>query len=200
MALTEGILTGLSLALLIGPVMFTLVQASLKYGFKGGMAVAIGIIVSDVIAVVICFYGAIPFFNDSYNQFWIALGGGIILLGLGLKYLLKPDYFTPEDYKPGTKDFGNLFTKGFLVNFVNPFVFIVWIGLITYAKEKYPDGLMIYLCMVLLGIFLTDSLKAFFAGKVKSLLAPKRLRRIYHVIGILMIVFSIRLFWHAAVL
>ncbi|NNC82587.1 MAG: LysE family transporter [Flavobacteriales bacterium] len=195
----EGLLTGLAMIIFIGPVLFTLLQASLRFGFQGGMAVAIGIIVSDVLAVGICLLGAKAFFTDVDNQFWIAIGGGVILLVLGLKYILDPKLYAPEDIRLGTRDFGNLFSKGFLVNFVNPFVFLVWIGLIGYAEERYDQQLYIYLAMVLLGIFITDSLKAYFAGKLRSLLVTERLALIYRIIGILMILFSLRLFYHAIV-
>ncbi|NND93702.1 MAG: LysE family translocator [Flavobacteriales bacterium] len=198
--IVEGFLTGLAMIIFIGPVLFTLLQASLRFGFKGGMAVAIGIIISDVIAIAICALGAIPFFKDSYNQFWIALAGGILLLGMGFKYLWKPNYYQPEDFKIRKKEFTTLFIKGFLVNFVNPFVFLVWIGLIGYSQEKFPDDLILYLTLVLAGIFLTDSLKAYFAGRLKKFLAPQRLRRIYHVIGILLILFGFRLIYHAFVI
>lgn len=193
MSFLHGLLAGLAMIIFIGPVLFTLLQAGLKYGFKGGMAVALGIIVSDIIAVVICYYGAIPFFKDGYNQFWIAIGGGILLMAMGVKYLWKPNYFQGDGMGLGARDFSNLFSKGFLVNFVNPFVFLVWIGLIGYAQEEYPGDDRIYISGALLGIFLTDSIKAFFAGKLRPLLAPQRLRRIYWVFGILLILFGIRL-------
>ncbi len=197
MSFIQGLLAGLAMVIFIGPVLFSLLQAALKYGFKGGFTVALGIIISDAVAVVICFHGAIPFFNDEYNQYWIALIGGILIIAMGIKYLWKPSYYNSAEIKLGARDFSSLFTKGFLVNFINPFVFLVWIGLIGYAQKEHPENVKLYLVGALIGIFLTDTLKSFFADSLRPLLAHDKLKRIYMILGILLLFFGIRLIVYA---
>jgi threonine/homoserine/homoserine lactone efflux protein len=87
-----------------------------------------------------------------------------------------------------------------LVNFVNPFVFLVWISVIGLARGKYGAGqeLWIFLGAALLGILTTDTLKVIFADKIKPLIQPKFLLRAYQVIGIVLIGFGIRLVWFAS--
>lgn len=195
MPLLEGLGIGLAMIIFIGPVVFTLLHASLKNGFKAGFSVALGIIVSDIAAIGICLAGAIPFFKNTNNQFWIAIAGAILLLMLGIKYIISPVLFDEKSAQLKKKDIASYFTKGFLVNFVNPFVFMVWIGLLLIAKDKFLEGhsFWIFIGGILLGVFLQDTLKAYFAPKIRPLLNPKRLKIVYKWIGYILILFSIRL-------
>jgi len=199
MAFFEGYGVGLAMIVFIGPVFFTLLKSSLQHGFWGGMSVAFGIFISDVVCVALCSFGAIPFFKNPDNQFWLALFGSVILIGLGLKYLLKPSFYTHSN---GTETqshrYPTLFTKGFLVNFVNPFVFLVWIGVIGYGRSKFglSADLAIFLSASLLAILTTDSLKVVFAHRIKNLIRHDFLLRAYQVIGIVLIAFGIRMIWY----
>ncbi len=197
MSFLEGLLTGLAMIIFIGPVLFTLLQASLSYGFRGGFAVATGIIISDVLAILICKMGASAFFLNEGNRMWIAILGAGILLGLALRYFFRPQYFKENEIKLGALNLSGLFSKGFLVNFVNPFVFVVWIGIIGYGESKFGEDLWNYILGALIGIFLTDILKAHYASKLKRFLSEKHLHTAYTVIGSLFIIFALRLLYHA---
>ena len=196
MAFAQGFAYGSATVLLIGPVLFTLLKASLAHGFRGGFAVALGIIVGDVIAVIICMSGWLTRFQDVLNQRIIAVAAGMILLLLGLKYVFRPNLDTSENIKIGTKSILGVFSAGFLVNFVNPFVFTVWIGLTIHTSESYASTRSQWLFMLgaLVAIFMGDVLKAAFAPKLKAFLNERSLIKLYRVIGLFFIGFSIRAF------
>ena len=199
MAFFEGFLVGLGMIIFIGPVFFTLLKSALTYGFWAGMMVAFGIFISDVVCVILCSFGAIPFFKNPENQYWLAIGGSIILFALGLRYILKPNVKVDTDLKLNAGHYTAYFSKGFLVNFVNPFVFLVWISVIGLAQGKYGAGqeLWLFLGAALLGILVTDSAKVIFADKIKKLIQPNILIRAYQVIGVVMLGFGVRLLWFA---
>lgn len=199
MAFLEGFGVGLAMVVFIGPVFFTLLKSALNYGFWAGMMVALGIFISDVVCVGLCSFGAIPFFENSENQFYLAIGGSIILFALGLKYLLKPNVNADDQVKLHAGHYTTYFTKGFLVNFVNPFVFVVWIGVIGLGQGKFGAGtdLWLFLGAALLAIFFTDSLKVVFADRIKRFIQPKFLLRAYQVIGVVLIGFGVNLLWFA---
>ena len=134
-------------------------------------------------------------FENTENQFYLAIGGSVILLGLGLKYLFKPNVNVDEQVKLHAGHYTAYFTKGFLVNFVNPFVFLVWISVIGLAQGKYgnSDDLWIFLGAALFAILVTDSLKVVFADRIKKFIQPKFLLRAYQVIGVVLIGFGVRL-------
>ncbi len=199
MVFLEGFLVGLGMIIFIGPVFFTLLKSTLQFGFGAGISVALGIVVSDVVCIGLCLFGAKSFFEHAENQFWIASVGSVILIGLGLKYLLKPNVHTNPDLQLRSYHYTGFFAKGFLVNFVNPFVFLVWIGLIGLSHGKYGFSaeLGVWLGASLLGIFTTDSLKVLFANKVKKLIQPNILLWAYRIIGILLIGFGFRMIYYA---
>ena len=195
MAFLEGYGVGFAMIVFIGPVFFTLLKSSLQFGFWGGMSVTFGILFSDVVCVALCSFGAIPFFRNPDNQFWLAIAGGAILIGLGVKYIIKPFLFSENTVVLQSRHYSTLFTKGFIVNFVNPFVFLVWIGVIGYGRTKFgfTADLAIFLSAALLAILTTDSLKVIFAHRIKSFIRPTILLNVYRVIGVLLIGFGVRM-------
>ena len=138
-------------------------------------------------------------FDLELNRKWIAILGGIILVVLGLKYLLRPNVSVAPNDKLSNGNTLSLLSAGFLVNFVNPFVFIVWITLTVHARSQYPryGDQWLFLTAVLLGIFTGDLLKSLFAHRIGRLLATDALKRVYSVIGVALLIFSIRVFLFA---
>jgi threonine/homoserine/homoserine lactone efflux protein len=199
MPLLEGYATGLALIVLIGPVLFVLVQSTLERGKSHGFAVALGIFVSDVIAVLLCGLGAAAFFDDPGVQPWLALGGAVLLVGLGLRYLIKPTLNRPVDESPTAASWAGFFAKGFLVNFVNPFVFMVWLGIIgaAAARHGYDRDLVGFMSGAVLGVFTLDLLKVLLAHRLRPLLKPKVLRVVLRISGLLLLGFGVRLIVYA---
>lgn len=195
MALLKGYLLGLGFVIFLGPVFFYLLKCTLEGGFKSGISVALGIVFADFTCVVICLLGAIAFFENTKNQFWIGIVGGLILLFLGLKFIFKPKILpqTEEKIKLSKANYFSLFTQGFLINFINPFVFIVWISIIGIAKVEYgtTNELFVFIGAVLLGIFSTDLLKVMLAHRIKKFLSPGHLIKVYRVFGAILIIFGI---------
>ena len=195
MSIITGALLGLSTLLFIGPVFFYLLKSSLEDGFKAGFSVAVGIIVGDIICVLLALYGFGSFFEQQEIQRTFTGVGGLLLLLFGIKYLLKPRVNNLHTDKIKGNSLFKYFVNGFLINFVNPFVFAVWFGFYTLNTSKYEteNEVMISLVTTLVVIFSTDILKALFAHKLSSVIKPKKLRIIFKVFGVIMIVFAVRL-------
>ncbi|MFN0202163.1 MAG: LysE family translocator [Bacteroidia bacterium] len=195
MIFLQGLLAGFAMILFIGPVFFTLLQAAFQYGFRSGWAVAWGIIVSDLICVILSKLGVSSYLTDVKTQFYIGLAGSLILVIMGANYALRPKLATATKLELNATDYFGFFMKGFIVNFVNPFVFVVWISLSTLAIERAgTEGYNVFMAGTLLGIFLTDTLKALFAEKIKPILKPQALLKTYQGIGVLLVVFGLVLF------
>lgn len=202
-AFLHGFLIGLGFIIFLGPVFFYLLKNALDKGFWVGFFIALGIVIGDLICIVICSFGAIPFFKNPNNQFWIGIIGSIILLGLGIKFLLKPTTKTKSANSPIPKKISKsnyfaFFIQGFLINFVNPFVFVIWIGIIGYAEAEYgnKNEMLTFFTAALLGIFSTDILKAYFAHKIKKFLTERVMRKISIIFGIILIGFGIRVIFY----
>ena len=195
MAFIEGYLVGLGMIIFIGPVFFLLLNSSVQYGRKAGVSVAVGIIVSDIFCVWLCHLGLSVFFNATENQFWIGLIGGFLLFFLGIYYLAKTSF--AKQISTSVKSLFGFFIKGFGVNFFNPFVFAVWIALFQLGNSKFKNtpSFWIFIMAVLLGILTTDLLKVFFSKKLRDLLSEQRLLLFSKIIGLILLLFSIRVFY-----
>ncbi len=196
MALIEGYFWGILLAVLVGPVFFTLIQCSLEKGFKFGFLVGLGIFFSDLLCVVLLYgLGATQFFENQQYQTLVAFLGAVLLIGLGLKYAFKPANKKAEEKDCSTKSYVQYFAKGFFINMLNPFLFVVWMGIIGVATTKYFSewDRILFLAGVLLMIISSDTLKALFAFKLKALMRPDFLLVLYRLIGVGLIGFGLRL-------
>ncbi|MCD6066224.1 MAG: lysine exporter protein (lyse/ygga) [Bacteroidetes bacterium] len=86
-AIYQGILLGLALSCTFGPGFFALINTGIKYGFKSGAALAIGIFLSDLFLVILIFVllslGAQGILSNPKSQSFIGVVGGIILIVYG---------------------------------------------------------------------------------------------------------------------
>lgn len=196
-ALLEGYLIGLGMVIFIGPVFFTLLQSTLEHGRRAGFAIAFGVFFSDIVVVALCYLGAQKLALDERYQFWVGLIGSLILFFLGIKYFLKSNKKIDKSPPLNAKGISSFFLNGFAVNFINPFVFTIWIGIIVYVKSKFPDTAdqVTYLAGSLLGIITTDGLKVLLAAKLQKYVVPLVLVKIYWVIGGVLICFGLRLLY-----
>lgn len=192
-ALIEGYAAGLALIVLVGPVLFVLLQTTLDRGRAHGLAVALGIFVSDVVAVAICLATTAALFERPDVQLWLGLGGGALLVAFGLRYLVGPVRTQSGAMQISLTSLAGDFARGFLVNFVNPFVFLVWLSLIGAATLRHGDHRDLFLAGTLLGILTLDVGKALLAHRIRPHLRPDRLRRFYRIAGVALVAFGVRL-------
>lgn len=195
MEVATGILLGLSTLLFIGPVFFYLIKSTLEHSVSAGISVAIGIIIGDIIYVLLIVEGLSVFLEDYQYKKWFALFGGLLLIMMGLKYIFKPTPANRLREKSSINSFWIYVVNGFLLNFVNPFVLAVWIGFFSINQSKFLDksSIVISLSITLFVIFVTDCLKAVFAQKLKPYIKKDKLKLVYKIFGVIMILFGIQL-------
>ena len=145
----KGIVSGIVLAFLIGPVFFTLLQTSIERGFSSGVFVAIGISLSDSFYILISYFGLTQFMATPNFRHYMAYGGGVILLLFGLYYLLiksrKLAQYDPQKVENASGL--RLAAKGFLINGLSPMVLFFWLATVSVATtparlwftQKCPD-------------------------------------------------------------
>lgn len=199
-AVFSGILAGLVIAILIGPVFFTLLNSSLQKGFRAGLFVAFGICFSDLVYLLVADFGLSELINnDTFKTILGYVGGGLMMIVGIAAFVLKPPTKGQDDELPPNADMKHLM-KGFLINFLNPFVLLFWISSVGLASlnEKFTrEDKFIYFTTILLTILSTDILKAYTATKISGLLKPGLITRVHKISGIVLIIFSFRLFYFA---
>lgn len=199
-ALVSGLQFGVVLAFLIGPVFFTILQASVEKGFWVGVLVALGVSLSDVLYVLVCYFGLSSFVTRPGVSMYMGVIGGAILVLFGAYHLF---------IKSRRRDFSNAgavresrrlkyVAKGFLINSMSPMVPLFWIGAVSLATLDlgYHSGMEVgFFFAGVLGMALaTDVGKAYLAGRLRDLITSRLLVLMNITVGIVLIVFGVRLF------
>lgn len=198
--IVNGVISGIVLAFLIGPVFFTIIQTSIEKGFKSGVFVAIGISFSDSLYILVSYLGLVQFMEQETFRHYMAYSGGLILLGFGIYYLLVKrrrlaqfEFHTKIEGGPWLKLVG----KGFLINALSPMVLFFWIATVSVATTRlgyaHPGKATLFFASIVATVFSTDIIKAKLADKLRTLITPRFIRIMNIVLGIVMIVFAGRL-------
>jgi threonine/homoserine/homoserine lactone efflux protein len=195
----KGIISGIVLACLIGPVFFTLLQTSIERGFQSGVFVAIGISLSDSIYILVSYFGLVQLAQSTNLRHYMAYGGGIVLLLFGLYYLfIKSRKLANYDRRNVPNASGlRLAAKGFIINGLSPMVLFFWLATVSVATSQLgytsPKNALIFFASIVLTVFLTDVIKAKLADKLRVLITPHVIRVLNIVLGLVMVVFAGRL-------
>jgi len=205
-----GILWGLVLALLTGPILLVLVQTGIERGFRAGLAVGAGVWLSDLLFIAVSYTG-IAIIHDivDHPNFEIILGtfGGMLLIAFGTGSMVVSQKLSFNETSPAGhllpkdtvyKKYRRPFVKGFLINTVNPFTVFFWTGIVAklFVGKGWDDfGVLICLLTILITIVITDSLKVLSAKKLRRLITGNHLQLFRRISGVALIVFGIILLY-----
>lgn len=190
MSFYEGIIAGLVIASGFGPAFLFMMQTGVERGMRPALAVAIGIVVCDVVLMLLALTGA-GFVTQAVSSGLLGMAGGALLTGMGIVNLLKP---TPKETRlektGGGHNASQLMVKGFMINLGNPFNFIFWIGLTSLAVSRHADT--VTLSGFLAGVVATEVISTWLKCKIASLfttlITPRILKTINYSMGGIFIV------------
>ena len=196
--LFEGMILGFTLAVMLGPAMFTLIQTSIHRGMYRGVLLAGGIFLSDLTLVFLCFVGAVQVLGNQRNYLVFGIIGGIILMAFGVVTYMRKVNITGENSLSEIKIPGPLtyIFKGFFLNFANPFVWIFWVSVMVTVTTSHggdQKAILAFFAGMLFTVLATDIIKVIVASRLKRYLQPKVLIRLNHAVGILLVIFGIYL-------
>jgi threonine/homoserine/homoserine lactone efflux protein len=192
-AIIAGIGAGLVLALLTGPVFFALIKTSIEKGFHAGVAMALGVVTSDVVFVGAILFGS-QFFDFKVDPRILGYVGSGILFVIGLYYIFKKADITYTNSTKKVKRAG-FFFKGFLMCIFNPSLLFHWITVIGAASTLFHRGVpgsigktAVMFLTILLVQFGLDVTKAFYANKLRDRISEKTIHRLNQVAGLALII------------
>lgn len=200
-AILSGLTLGLILALSVGPVIFTIIKQSLNNGHTGGFSFVAGVWLSDILLVVIS--NAFSELVHSLLRFEKLIGavGSLFLIGMGVVYIffkkVKLQVNTDGTEKRFRKrDIMRIFGSGFLINTLNPNVFIFWLGTSTAFAAKFTFLERAIIFSVCIGVnILADTLKVATAGRLRSRLTLHNISIINKISGTILIGFGLVLMY-----
>ncbi len=195
----SGIGLGIVLSFLTGPVFFALIKTSIEKGFYAGVALAAGVVVSDFIYMTITLFGTSLLSFESTYRMPIGIVGSIVLLSIGLYYLLKKVEINFVEETSRIKHAGYFF-KGFFMCIFNPFILLYWVsvssGIYSVYGELTSRQIIPFFGAILITLFGMDTMKAYFAYKLRYKIKQKSIQNLNRIAGVIIIVFALKLIYN----
>ncbi len=198
-AIGQGILVGLVLSIGAGPVVFALIQTSLREGFWRAMLFELGVILADASCITVVFFTFGRLLNNPLVNNYILLAGGVVLMVLGISNFKGKTarLQAAREFLRGKQTHGGiLMVKGFLYNLLNPSVILFWLGAVTLAAANFEGNrsLMIqHFSAILITVLFFDTLKALFAHVTRRFITPRFMMYSTQVMGGIFILFGLGL-------
>jgi threonine/homoserine/homoserine lactone efflux protein len=200
-AIVNGLMLGCILALSVGPVIFTIIKQSLNNGHTGGFSFVAGVWVSDIILVVISnAFSALVTEMMEYKHVIGYIGSGF-LVAMGVFYLFFKKVTLRTDgegnnIKFRKRDIMKIFSSGFLINTLNPSVFMFWLSTaaVLATKFTFQQRLVVFSVCISLNIA-ADVFKVLLAGKLRNRLTLHNLTVINKISGVILVGFGMALLY-----
>lgn len=192
----SGIGLGIVLSFATGPVFFALLKTSIEKGFHAGISLAGGVLLSDVIYVALALYGSSFIQFENEYRYVIGLTGAAVMMGIGFFYLFKKVKIN-YDNNTSTKRNTGYFFKGFLMCIFNPSLLIYWItvtsSIISVTGEIRAEQVFPFFGSILITQFSMDSVKAYYANKLRYKIKERTIVLLNRVAGSLIMIFALKL-------
>lgn len=211
----DAIVFGLTLAVVLGfgPAFITLIQTSIHRGFRSAAWFAMGVFLNDVLMVSLCVLTSIQVVaNNERELFYFSLGAGLILIIFGIFTYTKKvkednfksikertDEIIDENREKFKKDDDTprwfvFLGKGFVLNVLNPFVWIFWFSTVAVTAGTMGGNklkTLLFFAIVLGTSFGCDLLKAKGASFLKKFFNAKRIMIMNKIIGWGLVLFGL---------
>ncbi len=201
----KGLLLGLVLSISLGPVIFAILKQSITNGRKAGYLFVAGVSTSDIGLLLIANIFTNIFLLVLDHKAFIAMAGAGFLLLLGLYTLFFKKIKIESDENGEEKvfrkrDYLGIYISGFLMNTLNPSVFIFWfawtaaIGASAAETNNPVQYKFIVFATCLVFLLLSDLIKVALASRLRPSLTEKNLIWINRLSAIIILIFSAALF------
>lgn len=204
----KGLLLGLILSISIGPVIFAIIKQSLTNGKKAGYAFVAGVSTSDISLLLVCNLFTSLFTLVLEHKALIALFGAGFLLISGLytlffKKIVMDQSSDTIELNQRKRDLIKSFFAGYLMNTLNPSVFLFWFAWTAAIGATAEDSThpirykLIVFGTCLVFVLVSDLLKVVLAGALRPRITEKSLLWINRISAIIILTFSAALFYSA---
>jgi threonine/homoserine/homoserine lactone efflux protein len=199
-AILAAIPFGIILAFTVGPVFFVLLETSATKGFKSALIFDLGVMLADIFFIAVAFFSTNRLLKTIKDDPNFLIFGGVLLVVYGVISFTKTSKsfraIVKEYHKIEIqKNYGKLFLKGFLLNFINIGVLLGWLGFIVIGNSitSTTEQAIIFLATILITYFLVDLIKMGLAKKLKSKLTPRRIFKTKKIISLVILGFGVLL-------
>ncbi len=191
---------GILLSFLIGPVFFVLLETSVTKGFRAALVFDLGVILADIVFILVAYGSSYRLILSIKDDPLVFIIGGLLMTGYGVFSFIQlrregkkrdeEEDITTEIIK---KNYGNLFIKGFLLNFINVGVLLFWfLVLISVGPKLEMDisRITTFFGAVIGTYLIVDIGKILAAKQLKNKLTGKNIFKVKKVVSVLLVVFG----------
>lgn len=182
--------------LLFGPAFFKLIHTSIQDGYKKGIWLASGVFLADLLAVVLCVVGVAQYMQSLEFQRMYSICAGVLLILLGIKYFRHQYKAFLKSYAERVPSHQSVL-KGFWLNLVNPFTFILWFNVMGSVSLKYAGEpnykllLSINLFTILIVLFSMDIIKVYLSHHIGKKLNARIFFIVNKYFGVLLVIIGL---------
>ena len=202
-----AIVIGLFLSLIVnmGPAFITLVQTSLHRGFKSAAWFISGVVLNDAMIISLYILTSVQVVMRSELEVTLfSIGAGIILVLFGVftfrrkaedkESLIEKRTNEIMEEKKDKPSWLLMLGKGFVINLLNPFVWIFWFSAVAVVAGSMGGNkvnTIVFFALILGTTLMCELLKAWGAAKLKVFFKPERTTIMNRCAGILLVVCGI---------
>jgi threonine/homoserine/homoserine lactone efflux protein len=202
-----AVVIGLFLSLIVnmGPAFITVVQTSLHRGFKSAAWFISGVILNDAMIISLYILTSVQVVMRSELEVTLfSIGAGIILVLFGVftfrrkaedkESLIEKRTNEIMEKKDDKPSWLLMLGKGFVINLLNPFVWIFWFSAVAVVAGSMGGNkvnTIVFFALILGTTLMCELLKAWGAAKLKVFFNPQRTTIMNRCAGILLVVCGI---------
>lgn len=195
-SLATYFLLGVSLAAPIGPVKATLLNTGIKNGFYHAWFFSMGAIVTDIIYMLMVYFGVAQFIDSPFMKTFLWSFGFFVLMYTGIENILTLHTISTNSKHKKVVRLRHSMLAGLLMALLNPLTILFWLGIygsIVVGGSRSTTGIEIILfsITILLGIALVDLFMSIISSTSRKLLSGPLLKIISLVSSLSMIGFGI---------
>jgi len=195
-SITAGIVLGLSAGFSPGPFLALVISQSLRHGGREGSKVAVAPLMTDAPIILISTLVMTRLANSCI------LLGGITLFGSLFLLYLAYESFRTIGFDQGLPTAApRSLRKGVLVNFLNPHPYLFWLTvgapIIVKGWAQSPFIPVVFLAAFYACLVGSKVIIAASVGKSRHFVMGKPYLYIMRILGVLLLLFSLVLFWNA---
>lgn len=190
---------GILLCFMIGPVFFVLLETAAVKGFRAAMVFDLGVVTADFVFIAIAYFSSYRLINNIKDEPALFIFGGLIMVTYGIISYIKLKRASKNinetvEVELIKKNYGSLFVKGFLLNFINVGVLGFWLLIfITFGPqlELKTSRLMLFFTSVIATYLAVDIVKMLLAKKLKNKMTPTNILKIKKITSIILVIFGV---------
>jgi threonine/homoserine/homoserine lactone efflux protein len=188
-----------------GPIFFSLLDASLKHSYRGGLMMAAGFWLSDAMLLYVSWTKL-----SSLNK-WLAdpktatilsiIGGSVLIIVSILGLWRSGQLMLVGKEVKIKKAWGGLLLRGFMVNTFNPFTFFLWPSLVAKVVSNGVNGstdAMTYFIPLMGTIMFFDFIKIALSARISRWLSPFKIMWASRIMSIILLIAGLVIIYRSA--